>query len=66
MKHIPFKCECKFDGRKCNLNQKLNNDKCLREWKSLKKNIVCAKKDVFGILQHVVTKMVNLKEVLVI
>ena len=26
-KHI-CKCECKFDGRKCNSNQKWNNDKC--------------------------------------
>ena len=23
-KHISCKCECKFDGRKCNLNQKWN------------------------------------------
>ena len=22
------KLKCKFDGRKCNLNQKWNNDKC--------------------------------------
>ena len=27
-KHISCKCKCKFDGRKCNPNQKLNNDKC--------------------------------------
>ena len=27
-KHISFKCECKFDDRKCNLNQNWNNDKC--------------------------------------
>ena len=27
-KHISCKCECKFDGRKCNLNQRWNNDKC--------------------------------------
>ena len=27
-KHISYKCKCKFDGRKCNPNQKWNNDKC--------------------------------------
>ena len=27
-KHVPCECKCKFDGRKCNSNQKWNNDKC--------------------------------------
>ena len=27
-KHILCKCECKFDGRKCNPNQWWNNNKC--------------------------------------
>ena len=27
-KHISCECNCKFDGRKFNLNQKWNNDKC--------------------------------------
>ena len=27
-KHISWECKCKFDVRKCNLNQKWNNDKC--------------------------------------
>ena len=27
-KTISCKCKCKFDRRKCNLNQKRNNDKC--------------------------------------
>ena len=27
-KHISCKCECKFEGRKCSLNQKWRNDKC--------------------------------------
>ena len=27
-KHISRECEYKFDGRKCNPNQKWNNDKC--------------------------------------
>ena len=27
-KHISYECKCKVDGRKCNSNQKWNNDKC--------------------------------------
>ena len=27
-KNISSKCKYKFDGRKCNSNQKWNNDKC--------------------------------------
>ena len=27
-KYISCKCKCKFDGRKCNSNQKWNKDKC--------------------------------------
>ena len=27
-KHKWYKCKCKFDGRKCNSNQKWNKDKC--------------------------------------
>ena len=27
-KHIPRKCDCKFDGSKCNSNQNLYNNKC--------------------------------------
>ena len=27
-KDISFKCKCKFDGKKCNSNQKWNKDKC--------------------------------------
>ena len=27
-KHILCECKCKFDGRKCNLNQWWNSDKC--------------------------------------
>ena len=28
IKQISCKCKCNFDGRKCNLNQNWNNDKC--------------------------------------
>ena len=27
-KDISCECKCKFDGRKCNSNQKWNNDRC--------------------------------------
>ena len=45
-KHISCKCECMFDGRKCNSNQKWNNNKCRCEFKNLKKHHVC-KKNIF-------------------
>ena len=43
-KHISCECKCKFNGRKCNSNQKWNNDKCQFEWK-FQEYIVCAKKN---------------------
>ena len=39
-KVISCECECKFDGRKCNSNQRWNNDKCLCE---CKKHRICEK-----------------------
>ena len=27
-KHLLCECKCKFDGRKCNSDQKWNKDKC--------------------------------------
>ena len=39
-KHISCKCKCKFNSRICNLNQKLNNDKCRCECKNPKQNQV--------------------------
>ena len=33
IKHISCKCKCEFDSRKCNSNQKCNNDKCWCECK---------------------------------
>ena len=41
--HISCKCECKFNCRKCNLNQKWNNDKCRCDCENKKKSIVCKK-----------------------
>ena len=40
-KHISCECQCKFDGRKCNSNQKWNNDKSRCECKNPKKHFVC-------------------------
>ena len=39
-KHILCKYECKFDSRKCNLNQKWNNDKYWCKSKNRKKQCV--------------------------
>ena len=41
--HISCKCECKFDGRKCNSHQKWNNDKYWCECKNPNKHRVCQK-----------------------
>ena len=40
-KHISGECKCEIDGRKCNLNQKWNNDKCRCK---CKKHYTCEKK----------------------
>ena len=50
-KHLSCKCECKFNGKKRNSNQKWNNNKCWHECKILKKH-ACEK--------HVVVKMANI------
>ena len=42
-KHTSCKCNCKFDGIKCNSNQKWNNNKCRRECKNPRKHHVCEK-----------------------
>ena len=41
--HISSKCKCKFDGRKCTLNQKWNSDKGRCDFKNLKEYRVCGK-----------------------
>ena len=40
-KHILRKCKCKFDDRKCNLNQKWDNSKCCCECNNPKEHCVC-------------------------
>ena len=42
-KHISCKCECKFDGRKYNSNQKWNNGKCRCECENPKEQSSCEK-----------------------
>ena len=42
-RHISCECKCKFDGRKCNSNQKWNNESCNCGCKNLKKIHVCEK-----------------------
>ena len=42
-KHISCECECKFDSRKCNSNQKWNNDKCRCESKKSTEYHLCEK-----------------------
>ena len=42
IKHVWYKCKCKFDSKKCNSNQIWNNDKCWCECKNPREN-VCKK-----------------------
>ena len=58
-KHISCECKCKFDGRKCNSNQKWNNGKCQCECKNLRKRHA-NKNIIFGVLVHIIVKIVNI------
>ena len=58
-KHTSCKWQYKFDSEKCNLNQKRNDNKCWFECKNPKEHRMC-KKIIFGFLQHVVAKMINI------
>ena len=58
--HISCKCKCKIAGKKCNSNQKWNNNKSRCKCK----HIIYLKKILFGILLHVVGKIVNIYQVL--
>ena len=44
-KDISCKCKCKFDERKCNSNQKWNNDEYRYE---CKKHYICEKDDIWN------------------
>ena len=57
--HILCKCKCKFGGRKCNSNQKWNNE-CWLE--CTKEENICAKKVLLGMLLHVLVKLYKLRK----
>ena len=42
-KHISWENKCRFDGTKCNSNQKWNSDKCRYKCKSPKEHHACEK-----------------------
>ena len=60
IKDISWECKRKFYGRKCNSNQKWNNDKCRCDFK----NPIYVKKIIFRILLHVVVKIENISQIL--
>ena len=43
IKHISFRCKCKFDSSKCNTYQNWHNDKCQCECKNPKEHHACKK-----------------------
>ena len=47
-KHISCNCKCKFDGRKCNSNQKWNNNKCQCESKNPITHCACNNNHVWN------------------
>ena len=72
-KHTSCKWKCKFDVRKCNLNQKWNNDKFGCECKNPKEHRVCEEGYFWNAAicsckngKNAAAKMVNLQEVLVV
>ena len=54
-----WKCQWKFDGGKCNSNQKWNNGKCQCECKKYYIRLYF-KKVIIGIQLHVVVRLVNI------
>ena len=61
-RHTSCDCKCKFDGRKCNSNQKWNKNKYQCGCEHPRKNVY--KKVIFGILLNVLVKMFDMKETL--
>ena len=58
-KDVSCKCECKFDNK--NVAQiKSGITVTVSVIVKIQKNIVCAKKGFFGILQHIAAKIVNM------
>ena len=58
-KHVACECICKFDGWKCNPNQKWANNKCRCVCKNLEKHHAC-EKDWFWNSANVLVKMVDM------
>ena len=52
-KYISCECKCKFHKRKCNSNQKWNEDKCRSECKDLKEHHVCKLIVIMSSIQQV-------------
>ena len=62
-KDVSCECKCRFDGKKCNLNQWANNGKCWCECKKIhicKVIMIMYVMIMFGILLHVIVKMKNI------
>ena len=58
IKHISYKCRFKFDGTKCNLKQKWNEDnKCRCKCNRPRKTIVYAKTIMLGILAYIFLRL---------
>ena len=55
-KHISCHCKCKFFSTTCGSNQKWNNNTCQR----VCKRYCACKKNIFGILAHVLLRMVSI------
>ena len=51
VKHISCHCKCKFNSKKCDSNQKCNNETGQRDYK---------KKIIVGILAHVFVKIASI------
>ena len=59
-KDISCECNCKFNGRKCNSIQ----SEIMANLDASVKNIIYVNKIIFGILLHVVVKIVNIWQLL--
>ena len=59
-KDISCECKCKFNGRKCNSIQ----SGIMANLDASVKNIIYVNKIIFGILLHVVVKIVNIWQLL--
>ena len=57
-KHISCECKCKFDSKKFNLNLGITITVSMSV--KIQKSIACAKKIIFGILQHILVKKINI------